>query len=289
MKQHITDAWHSLWRNGWMSVAAVSAVTVTLILVSVLLAGLLNVNRLSEQVESDVAVRVYIAPGTSSSKRATLKRELVALPAVKQVTYRSKDQELKSIVASYGRQWEMFSGDQNPLNDIFLVKANTPQATTTIAKRAKKLAHTSDVTYGGQTTKRMFKAMSTLQNVGLGIMILVLFVAVVLISNTIRLTIVARQNEIEIMHLVGATSAYIRWPFLMEGAFTGLLGAIIPAILVNAGYPVAYHGLQHGLVDSGYTLYAPWPFMGWLTLLLIIIGVLIGALGALGSMRRYLK
>lgn len=289
MKRHLKDSWKSLRRNGWMSVAAVSAVTVTLLLVGIFMALLMNVSRISTQVENDVRVRVYVDRGTKKSQEAKLEKQIKALPNVKTVKYRSAKTELDTIVGSYGSQWKMFSGDKNPLNNVFLVDTKSPQATIKVAKQAQKLKHVSEASYGGSTAKKLFKTVDTIQRWGVGFTILLLFVAVFLISNTIRITILSRADEIGVMRLVGATNSYIRWPFLLEGAWTGLLGSLIPMLVVDIGYSLVYANAGLTTAANGYSLFPTMPFLFWLDLALAAIGIIIGALGSVVSMRRFLK
>ncbi|MCX2454676.1 permease-like cell division protein FtsX [Lacticaseibacillus nasuensis] len=289
MGRHVGDSLRSLRRNGWMSLAAVSAVTVTLLLVGVFMALLLNVNRVTTQVENDVRVRVYIDANTTKADTAQLKGQLSALKDVKTVKYRSRAQELNAIVGDYGDQWKMFAGDKNPLQNVFLVDTASPKATMSVTKQAAKLDHVASASYGGQTAKRLFGTVDAVQNWGIGFTIVLLFVAVFLISNTIRITILSRSDEIGVMRLVGATNAYIRWPFLLEGAWTGLFGSLIPMAVVDAGYSVVYHSFGFTRAANGFSLFPTMPFLVWLDLALAGIGIIIGALGALISMRRFLK
>lgn len=287
--RHVKDSLRSLKRNGWMSVAAVSAVTVTLLLVGIFMALLLNVNRISTQVENDVRVRVYIDKGTTSKQKTKIKTELTDMNQVKKVTYRSSSQELNAIVGSYGQQWKMFSGDKNPLNDVYMVDTKTPKATITVAKKAEKLNHVAEASYGGRTAKKLFRTVDTIQSWGIGFTILLLFVAVFLISNTIRITILSRADEIGVMRLVGATNGYIRWPFLLEGAWTGLFGSIIPMVVVDVGYSLVFSHANLSQAANGYSLFSTMPFLFWLDLALAVVGIVIGALGSVVSMRRFLK
>lgn len=289
MKRHVRDSVKSLRRNGWMTVAAVSAVTVTLLLVGIVLALIFNVNRVSQQVENDVQVRVTVNRNVSSAGRKTLQKDLAGLPEVTSVRYRSRAQELDAIVSGYGKQWQMFRGDDNPLNDVFLVKTSAPHATISVARRAAKLKNVSAATYGGKTARRLFRYVNTLRNWGLAFMVMLLLVAVFLISNTIRITILSRSAEIGVMRLVGATNWYIRWPFLLEGAWTGLLGAILPVVVVDFAYSLVLHNVNMARIGNGYSLFPQLPFLLWLDLLLAGIGVVIGAAGAVVSMRRFLK
>lgn len=289
LKRHLKDSLRSLKRNGWMSVASVSAVTVTLLLLGVFLALVLNVNKLSSEIENDVHVRVLIDRGTTSTQKQALKSELLDLKNVESIRYSSRTNELKKVVGHYGSSFQMFSGDDNPLNDVFIVKTKEPEDTITVTKKARQFKYVTVASYGGTQAKQLFKVMGSIRKWATGFMLLLLFVAIFLISNTIRITILSRQDEIGIMRLVGATNSYIRWPFFLEGAWTGLLGSILPIIILDFGYSWLYRITDVQLTSFGYSLAQPQYFLLVLNLLMIIVGVSIGALGCLVSMRRFLK
>ncbi|WP_057735833.1 permease-like cell division protein FtsX [Liquorilactobacillus uvarum] len=289
VKRHLVESFKSLKRNGWMSVAAFSAVTVTLLLVGVLLSIIMNVNKIAADIENDVQVRVLIDRGTTSKQREVLKKQLSGLNSVHNIKFSSKEQELKNVVGSYGNEFKLFGGDDNPLNDVYVVKTKKPSQTVKVAKEVRKMKHVYDAKYGGASAKKLFKIVDGIQKWGMGISLLLLFVAVFLISNTIKITILSRRNEISIMRLVGATNSFIRWPFILEGAWTGLFGAILPIIVVDIGYAWIHGILSASLASTGYRLLSPGIFLVQIDILMILIGILIGAIGSGLSMRKFLK
>lgn len=289
IKRHLDDSFKSLRRNGWMSVAAVSAVTVTLLLVGIFFAMIFNFNKISKDIENDVHVRVMIERGTTAQQKDQLQKKLEKMASVKDVTYSSRKKELNKVVGSYGQSFKMFTGDDNPLYDVYTVSTTKPTQTIKVAKKAKQLKHVYDATYGGNNAKKLFSVMSGVRRWGIGFTILLLFVAVFLISNTIRITILSRRDEIGIMRLVGATNSYIRWPFLLEGAWTGLLGVVIPILVVDIGYGWVYRHMAISMASAGYSLLKPGMFLFELDLTMAVIGIVIGALGSVISMRRFLK
>ncbi|MCD2257215.1 ABC transporter permease [Lactobacillus sp. CC-MHH1034] len=288
-KRHIIDSFKSLKRNGWMSVASVSAVSVTLLLLGIFLALVLNVNKLSTEIENDVHVRVLIDRDTTTTQKEHLRTKLESMTNVAKVQYSSRNNELKRVVGHYGSSFRMFSGDENPLNDVFIVSTQTPQATVRVARQANNLKYVDSASYGGRQANQLFKVMGSIRTWATAFTLLLLFVAIFLISNTIRITILSRQDEIGIMRLVGATKAYIRWPFLLEGAWTGLLGAILPIILIDLAYHWVYGVTRTSLTGFGYSLAAPTSFLWSINLLMVLVGVLIGSVGSIVSMRRFLK
>lgn len=289
MWRHLVDSLRSIKRNGWMTLAAVSAVTVTLFIVGVLFMMIFNVNYMSHQIEKDVKVRVEIDTKATKSQEAKLKEKIEKLADVNKVTFSSKSKELAKITKTYDNKFKMFAGDANPLSDVFVVETKDPASTIKVAKKIRKFPNVSQAQYGGDQTKKLFQFMNGVRFWG-GISIVILVaIALFLISNVIRLTILSRKNEIQAMRLVGATSWYIRWPFLLEGAETGILGSIIPIMVLNWGYSAIYEQTMRGLSSVGYSLYTPGTFIFEIDLLLIILAIIIGSLGSLVSMSRFLK
>lgn len=289
LKRHLTESLRNLKRNGWMTAAAITAVTVTLLLVGVLLSVLLNVNKVANDIQNDVEVRVFIERKTTHTQQTELKHKLAKVDGVKSIHFSSRKKELSNVVGAYGKEFRLFSGDDNPLYDVYVVKTNQPTDTINVAKKAEGLAHVYQAQYGGASAKKLFNVVSGIKRWGMFISILLLFVAVFLISNTIRLTILSRRNEIAIMRLVGATNNYIRWPFILEGAWTGLFGSLIPILIVDFSYGWMYKLITASLRSTNYSLLVPHTFLFEIDLLLAAIGIVIGALGAALSMGRFLK
>ncbi|OJG20053.1 cell division ABC transporter permease FtsX [Enterococcus canis] len=279
----------SLKRNGWMTIASISAVTITLTLVGIFLGVILNATKLAHDIEKDVTVSVFVDIGTSDAETKALAAQLEKIPNVESVKFSSKDQELKKIQDVMGDAWNLFEGDSNPLYDKYEVAATQPEDTKKVAEAADELPNVFRADYGGVSSDRIFKLAETVRTWGLGAAILLLFVAMFLISNTIRITILSRQREIQIMRLVGAKNGFIRWPFFLEGAWIGLLGAIVPILIVTFGYQQVYTMVNPELLRSNYALLRPDDFLWQVNLLIAVIGMVIGSLGSTISMRRFLK
>ena len=289
MWRHIRDAFKSLFRNGWSTFGAISAVSMVLLLVGIFVSLLFNMNKIATDVEQDVNVRVYIDLAADETKTAELKAAIEALDTVDTVKFRSKDEELEDITKSVAQEFELFKNDSNPLRDAFDVSTKNPKQTKEVANVIEKMDYVARVNYGGARADTLFKVISTARNVGIGVISVLLIIALFLISNTIRATIHARRTEIEIMQLVGATKAYIRWPFFLEGGLIGLFGSIVPIALLWALYVWIYKGGSDFFAGSNFSLLAPNPFLYRLSLAMAGVGVLIGSFGSIFSMRRFLK
>jgi len=289
--RHIRESLKSIARNGWMTFASVGAVTVTLLLVGVFYVILMNLNEVANSIEEDVTIKVLIDTTATPEQQQALEKELKSMPEIKSVVFSSKDNELNQLVDSFGQQGEILKlyEQENPLNDAFLVKAAEPETTKQVAKKIEKLESVHLVNYGQNDVDKLFKIISISRNVGLVIIIGLLLTAVFLISNTIKITIVARRREIEIMRLVGATNGFIRWPFFLEGLWLGILGSIIPITIIAILYKNVYGYLEPKLKGNFIQILDFTPFVYQVSLLLLLMGCIIGVWGSLMSVRKFLK
>ena len=289
MGRHIRDAFKSLFRNGLMTFGSVSAVSMILLIVGVFVSLIFNVNKIGSDIENDVNVRVYIDLAADQEKTDQLEAKIKELADVESVTFRSKDEELEDVTKSFAEEFSLFKNDGNPLRNAFDVKAKEPQKTSAVAKAIEGMDYVARVRYGEARADNLFRIIATARNIGAVIIVGLLALAMFLISNTIRSTIYSRRTEIEIMRLVGATKAYIRWPFFLEGGMIGLLGSIIPIGLVWSIYLWIYKGGSDFFSGSSFSLLDPNPFLIYVSLAMAAIGITIGAFGSILSMRRFLK
>lgn len=289
--RHARDSFKNISRNGWMTFASVSAVTVTLILVGVFFVIMMNLNRVAETIEEDVQIRVHIDVAATPQDQQTLKSEIERIPEVKNVTFSSKKDELDNLVSSLGEEGKSFKlfEQDNPLNDVFIVKTKKPTDTMKVAKQIEKSTYVAKVKYGQGKVEKLFKFIKASRNVGIVLIIGLFFTAIFLISNTIKITIIARRREIKIMRLVGATNTFIRWPFFLEGLWLGFLGSILPIILIAIAYYRAYDYITPYLEGTFIKILPFDPFVYQVSGILMLMGALIGVWGSLMSVRKFLK
>jgi cell division transport system permease protein len=289
--RHARDSFKNISRNGWMTFASVSAVTVTLILVGVFFVIMMNLNRVAETIEDDVQIRVHIDVAANAQDQQKLKTEIESMPEVKSVTFSSKQKELDNLVDSLGEEGKSFKlfEQDNPLNDVYIVKTKKPTDTMEVANQIKKSNYVAKVKYGQGKVEKLFKFIKASRNVGVVLIIGLFFTAIFLISNTIKITIIARRREIKIMRLVGATNTFIRWPFFLEGLWLGVIGSILPIILISIAYYRAYDYIGPRLEGTFIKVLPFDPFMYQVSGILILMGALIGIWGSLMSVRKFLK
>lgn len=301
--RHLAESFKSLKRNGWMTVAAVSSVMISLTLVGVFVSVILNTAKLADDIQKNVRVVVYLRPDTADNSEYVTKdgveaknenfhkvyNELTGMSNVQKVTFSSKEEQLEKLTATMGEDWKLFGGDANPLYDAYIVDATDPSQVTTVSASAKKIEGVSEVKDGGANTQKLFDLTNLIRIWGLAGAVLLIFIAVFLISNTIRITIISRSREIQIMRLVGAKNSYIRGPFLLEGAWIGLLGAAVPATAVFFLYEMVYKSFNRPLIEQNLSMISPTYFVPAMIGFLVVLGVIIGSIGSSISMRRFLK
>ncbi|MEH7414375.1 permease-like cell division protein FtsX [Neobacillus drentensis] len=289
--RHARESLKSIKRNGWMTFASIGAVTVTLILVGVFFAIMMNLNRVAQTIEEDVEIRVHIDVAANQQNQQTLKNEIAKIPEVKSIEFSPKTKELDNLVKNLGedgKAFKLFEQD-NPLNDVFIVKTKDPADTMKVAKQIEKDNFVAKVKYGQGKVEKLFKFISAARNVGIVLVIGLFFTAIFLISNTIKITIIARRREIKIMRLVGATNNFIRWPFFLEGLWLGIVGSILPIVLISIAYYRAYDYLGPKLQGTFIKVLPFNPFVYQISGILILMGALIGVWGSVMSVRKFLK
>ena len=301
--RHLIESLKSLKRNGWMTVAAVSSVTITLSLVAIFASVILNTAKLASDISNNVRIVVYMRKDVADNSKTIVKEgqtvnnndyhkiydALTSMDHVSKVTYSSKEEQYEKLTETMGSEWKVFEGDSNPLYDAYIVDTTEHKYVDSVAAEAKKLEGVSEVQDGGANTQKLFALSDFIRVWGLVGAGLLIFIAVFLISNTIRITIISRSREIQIMRLVGAKNSYIRGPFLFEGAWIGLLGSVLPVALVYFGYNMAYQTMNKNLVAQNLSMIEPNLFVPAMIGAVSVLGILIGSLGSSISMRRFLK
>ncbi|MCM3711161.1 permease-like cell division protein FtsX [Sporosarcina luteola] len=288
MGRHVRESLKSLGRNSWMTFASVSAVTVTLLLVGVFIVIMMNLNQLADNLENDVEIKVITEPAADVEAVKTLEEQVRNTPGVSEVVHATKDEELEKMISSFGDELNLYK-QSNPLGDALYVKATDPHKTAEVAQKIDSYDYTYQVVYGEGKIEKLFNVLNMSRNIGMVLILALLFTAMFLISNTIRLTIVARGREIEIMKLVGATNGFVRIPFVLEGVWLGVLGSIIPMAVISFSYYELYSQWQPRLQNELFQLLNATPFILQVNGLLLFMGVFIGVWGSFMSVRKFLR
>lgn len=289
--RHVREGTKNIFRNGWMTIASIGAVTTTLILVGVFLAIVFNLNEFAKNIEDDVEIKVLVDLMTDDENVILLGEQVEEVSGVESVYFSSNDEELESLIDSmgeYGDAWRLVEQD-NPLNHAFIVRAETPQETERIANEIEAFDYVQDVRFGQDIVENLFQFNNYARIVGIVLITALVLTAVFLISNTIKITIIARRTEISIQKLVGATNGFIRWPFFIEGLLLGVLGSLLPISIIIFGYHYLYDRLA-GEINIAFVELLPFsPFAWQLAAIVFVLGATIGVWGSVMSVRKFLR
>lgn len=285
----ISEVFHSLRRNNWMSVASVGTVAVSLFILGMFTMLVLNMNKMAETLESQVQINVYIKDDVKKESIKDLEEEIRDMQGVEKVTYVDKDTAMENFKQRLGDQTSILEAldDTNPLPDGLVVELKEPALVQTAAENIQKYDIVEEAKYGQDVIEHLFDMTRLIRIFGFGLMLLLAGATLFIISNTIRLTVFARRKEIAIMKYVGATDWFIRWPFLLEGVVLGLCGGIIADIVLRFGYSEVVDKVYSTL--AFFPLIPADPFMNYISIGLIIVGMAIGALGSTISLKRFLE
>ncbi|HLM84475.1 MAG TPA: permease-like cell division protein FtsX [Candidatus Bathyarchaeia archaeon] len=284
-------------RNGWLSFAVISILSLTLLIISTLIVLSIAANLVIRSVQDKVDISVYFKNDTEESKIQEFRSTVLQYREVKSADYVSKDQALDEFKAKNTDNPVIMQsikaiGD-NPLNASVNIKAITPDKYDIIATAIQSSAYKDDISrinYAKNkiVIERLNNVLSTTRKVGVTLAALFSLIAVLITFNAIRITIYAHRQEIEIMRLVGASNPYIRMPFIFEGIIYGAISAIVVmAILlptIRFATPMIAGAVSVKEVQSNFMQYF------WLILFIqIFVGIALGTISSLIAIRRYLK
>ena len=286
----IRDALKSVVRNFSLSFASIMCTTITLILVAVAVVAAANVNNATKLIEDELTIVTYLKKGVTEEQIENIKSEISSYKNIEEVTFKSKD-EWKLEMSEYDDSFKTVLNylDENPLMDSFVLKVNDVKKLSETSEYIKAINGVDTVKYGEGMVEQVISVFDIVQKIVVVVVIALIVVTSFLISNTIKLTIFSRRNEIEIMRLVGASNITIKLPFLFEGFIIGLIGSIIPVCITIYGYVILYSRLHGKLFSNMIMLIKPYPFVFWVSLIVVAIGALVGMYGSIKAVRKYLK
>lgn len=288
---HLADAWRNLIRHISLTVSSVIAVTATLLIVGVLVVIAGNISDFTDNIESDFQIQATISPGFSEDKEiAELQAQIEQLDHVESCTFSSKEDELQELIAENGEMFRYYEGeDRNPLYDVFRIELDDNRQIDAVSEALNQMDGIVEATYGGDEITVMVSVFEAMRSRGAVFVVFLAILALLLIQNTIRMTIQARNIEIAIMRSVGASNWYIRGPFILEGMYIGILGSIIPIVLISCGYYALYQAFDGVLLSSMFVMKPMWPFIFGVCLILLLGGILVGMAGSFLAVGKYLR
>ena len=288
----IRDAFKSVIRNFSLSLASISCITITLIIVAIAVIASFNVQNFTKEIEKDMTIVVFLENDATEADVEEVKHKIDNITNVEKHTFQSKVDIKKQMQAEsevFNKVLEEWNDNESPLKDTFQVKVKNIEKISETAEKIQAFEKVAVVRYGEGMVDKMVTAFSSIEKVTYGIVIALVIVTVFLIVNTIKLTISARKREISIMRLVGASNFTIKTPFIVEGMILGVFGSIVPIIISTYGYLAFYNHFDGHLFSELIQLIKPEPFIYTTSLIVLVIGIIVGMIGSASAVKKYLK
>jgi cell division transport system permease protein len=278
----------SVKRNRVMSAASITTVAAALFIFGVFMLLVVNVNKIVSTVESEIEIKVFLEKDVTTIQKQQIEKDIKAIDEVKEIHFESQEEALEKFKEGLGEKADLADGLEleNPLPASFILKVNSPQDVAVVSAKLKDHAGIEKINDGQQMVETIIKVTGFIKITSILLMIILGVISISLISNTIKLTVFARKREIGIMKYIGATDWFIRWPFVIEGMLMGLFGAVISILILGFGY-----GYGAKIVTDSQMIFALVPAneiilsLGWQ---FSLIGIFIGGIGSLLSIRKFL-
>ena len=292
LSRNIRDAFKSVFRNFSLSLASITCITITLIVVSLSLILTFNVNNFTNKVEKNATIVAFLNQKITEEEKNALKVSIEKIENVDTISYESKSEIQEKMMnesETYKNIMSEWTEEENPLQDTYLLKVKDVDLIGETAQKVEALEGVATVKYGEGMIEQLVSIFDLVRKGSYIVVIALIVVTAFLIANTIKITIFSRRREIEIMRLVGASNINIKIPFVIEGLLLGLLGAILPIIITTYGYTALYNQFGGKLFSNLITLITPQPFIFQISGVLILIGIIVGMFGSLRAVKKYLK
>ena len=292
LKSNFIESFKGVFRNFSLSIASITCITITLIIVGFSIFITYNVNNFTAEIERDMTIVVFLERKTSDEEIDNIRETIESIENVRNIEFSSKEDVRKSMQEEsevLNTILSEYNEETNPLQDSFLIKVDDINEIGNTASEIERIDKVSLVEYGEGSVEELVKIFEIVKKTTYIAVIALVIVTAFLISNTIKITIQSRKREIEIRRLVGASNSFIRQPFFFEGIIIGFLGSIIPVAVCCFGYSYLYDKLGGKLFTEIIKLIEPKSIIYIVMIALVIIGVVVGAFGSFRAVRKYLK
>lgn len=285
----IKEVYTSFKRNIWMTLASIFTVVLSLFILGFFSIVILNLNKMADTLESQVQISVYLKDDLSQEEIDETKETLSKIEGLQDIKFITREEAMENFKERLGDQQFLLDAldDTNPLPDSFSLTVTSPQQVKTIADTVVALDSVESASYSQDIINHLFNLTHLIRLIGVALIILLTGAAIFIISNTIRLTVFARRKEIAIMKYVGATDWFIRWPFLLEGICLGFIGGGLATIFLYIVYNQVTQEIYEAM--AFFPLIPQHPFINYISLAILVAGIIIGALGSIISLKRFLK
>ena len=295
LSRNIRDSFKSVFRNFSLSLASISCISITLIVVAIAMILSANVNAETKRIEGNVTIVVLLDKDITEERFEKIGEEIKQIENINTKSIEAKDKlttskEISESTSAYKEILDKCKERKcNPLKDSYTVKVNDIKKISNTAAVLEKIDGVSDVIYGENVVNRVTSVFDVVRQASYIAVIALVIVTAFLIANTIKITIFSRRREIDIMRLVGASNINIKIPFIFEGLILGIIGSIIPIMTVVYGYTALYNKFDGKLLGNFMILEKANPFVFKISGVLLLIGMVVGMLGSWSAVRKHLK
>ena len=287
----IKDAFKSVFRNFSLSMASISCTAVTLILVAIALLITYNVRSITKDIEDVLTIVVFVDTKATSGDVENLKNDInfIANVDAKKTEYNTQNDIVSSLKKDDDMREILEILDDAPIQSTFVIRVKDVKKLTDTAKEIENMEFVTHVKYGENLVNKIVSMFDVVKNACIVAVVALILVTAFLISNTIKITIFSRRQEINIMRLVGTSNIVIRMPFLIEGFVLGVIGSLVPVLLTIYGYTFLFDFVGGKLFTDLIVLVRPNEIIYLTSLVIMIVGGIVGMFGSTRAVRRYLK
>lgn len=286
MRYFLAEGWGSARRN--VSLISLGTMAASIFVLGVFGLVMMNLTSVTGHLRSSIEIRVYVEDSLQAQGLEKLQQEIESIEGVDTLTFVSKDEGLKRLTSQLGERSGLVDIlEENPLPDAFDVRVMNADVTPDIASSISDLPGVLSVSYGQGLTEKLLATTRLIGVTALILAVILLGAVLFIVGNTVRLSLVARAEEIEVMKLVGATNWFIMWPFLIEGMIVGFMGSSVSGISLYAGYLACINRVAP-VVPFIPIIVEPAP-VARLCTGLVVLGVLMGVLAGGVFVRKHLE
>ena len=290
----IGAGFRNVFKNKKSTIASLVIMCATMFVFGIFFAVSQNVNHITKTIEEQQGMEVFILDEATVEQKEELKNKIRSNQYVNTITEKSKEdalEEMKTMFKDRKSLWDTYGGDNNPFKASFIVTLTDLTKADEVKTEIESSSIISSVEIKSDTINALIKIADGINIITTIILVILVFISIFIITNTIKLTVHARRKEISIMKYVGATNGFIRWPFMVEGMLIGLISVLISLLILAFSYNAVITQIEQSLINNRLNI----PLLTFselfqtLLIVYLVLGIGIGALGSAISMKKYLE
>ncbi|MBU5427390.1 permease-like cell division protein FtsX [Tissierella pigra] len=292
-KNILKQGFQGMWRNRSMGLASIGSISAVLMILGVVIILVLSINNVAMEIKTKFdEIQVFLKDDLTAEDIDKIQETIEEDDRVLSVVFQSKGQGLEIMKKDWEEDSYLLEGleEDNPLQDSYIIQLKDIKDADDVVKKLDTIEGIEYINYYKDIIDKLLVFANYIRFGGIVVIGILVLVSVFIISNTIKITVTSRKREVNIMKYVGATNGYIRGPFIIEGILFGLIGSVLSIFIINYGYDYFFKSVS----DKLYVLFTVWLvpptlLMKDITIMFSAIGVGIGALGSIVSLKRFLN